>query len=521
MAATQAQAAVRCGVSLALVLLGLAGCRASRSVAPSEAVVVVAEPYPVLPDEGYAVLPWGTQVYLEPRLGGASARLGQQSAAPPQWPSPGYAVRVVGSRDGFVEIAPLLQVSQAHCGMVLDAEVFDVRLHVSPWALAPVLMREVEALDEDGSALSLRPGALVRSVPDDPRGRWAVWAGGIRMRAAVPEDAIGLVYAEPQPVVSSGSGAWRLPDGRPFSYGGSPLEIDPAFGYMVTISSVVPRAEGFRVELVSPCGRVLADATQAPPAQWEEPMFEFGLGGPDEISAALLQDLVEPEPEPVFDAVLEVGSASSGQFDLVGSLVGGAQGGRILGSSTSLPERVFEEGAPVYLSTAGPAAGTLSQMRVFSEEGWIVGDRLCFRTSFGAHFSPLLPVCLAADEAHVRNPVVDVYDFGPGSVRPGSIQLTGALSEPAVARALRRQRADLRRCWGEALSLGVQGTNELALALELDVNGKGAVTHVRVGSPFIAGLTTCAVAAAQRWTMPPTDDGKPAKVVVSVRLGLR
>jgi hypothetical protein len=514
--------------SLGLLLLG--GCRERAPVPPSPVVAVEAGAvWPEAPAEGFVVLPWGTRVYLEPRFGGASARLGWPNPSPPPWPTTGHVARVVGQRDGFVEIAPLSLVTEAHCGPVLDGEAFDVRLFVSPWSLAPVLTREVDVVHDDGSVLSLRPGAVVQPIPDDPRRRWAIAAAGIRVRAVLPDDAVGLAYAAPEPLTMPAQRTWQTPEGRVFSYDGWPLELDHAFGHDVAVAAVEPLSEGFRVELMSPCARVLAQAAMAPPMwQAEFPHHfegaEFGLVGPEVVvprvllASGRLEPVVEPEP-PLEEPVQVEELVQVMESGLIGSLEGEFSGMGLLASALARPERVFEEGAPVYLSAAGPAAGTLSQMRVFSEDGWAVGDRLCFHTSFGSRFDPALAVCLDASEGRLRDPAVDVHDFGIGVVRPVSIRTTGALPELAVARALRMQRPDLRRCHNDTLQRGVQSDGELELAL--DVSGRGAVEHVQLRSLRIDTLSDCVLAAARAWELPPTDDGKPARIVLTVRLERR
>jgi hypothetical protein len=237
-----------------------------------------------------------------------------------------------------------------------------------------------------------------------------------------------------------------------------------------------------------------------------------------------LLEPIEVEVKEVPVETIEIGGVM-GRLELgeegavEGQLIGEFSGVGLLGSGPTPTERVFEEGTPVHLSTAGPAAGTLSQLRVFSEEGWVVGERMCFHTSFGARFDPPLAVCLDASEGRLRNPAVDVHDFGVGVVRPVSVRTTGALPELAVARALRKHRPDLRRCQNETLQRGLQSQGELELVL--DVNAQGAVTQARLRSPKIESVTDCALTAAKGWTLPPTDDGKPAKIVLTVRLERR
>jgi hypothetical protein len=542
--------AARAAWLLPVVLATAPGCRQRWPTSPGEAVVEP-EPLPDVLAEGFVVLPWGTQTYLEPRFGGASARLGSPSALPPPWPTGGYVARVMGQRDGFIEIAPFMQpVTAAHCGPLLDGEAFDVRLYVSPWALAPVLARELEVSLDDGTTLSLRPGVLAQPIPGDPQGRWAISAGGIRVRAVIPADAMALAYAVPLPMTMPSQRGWQLPEDRPFSFDGWPIEVDLGFGHDVAIAAVTPQDDAYRVELTSPCARVLAHARQAPASWAQEPFdhfVEFGLGGPRAVPAGVLEavglaepvevgvvielapDEGDPPPEPshkvttfeLEEVPLDLVQPSQGSFDAIGTISGesGIIGGVIGGSLPARPEHVFEQGAPVYLSTAGPAAGTLADMRVFSEDGWTAGDRMCFQTSFGFRFDPALPVCLPADEARLRNPTVDVFDFSSGVVRPATLHVTGALSEPAVARALRRNRGDLRRCFGEAQMRGSAPLGDLGLGL--DVDGLGMVTEVEPLSLPIQGFTECVVTAAKRWAMPAPEDGKPARIVFSVSLELR
>lgn len=520
-----------------------------RASTPPHAAAVPDEP-PAIPTEGFVVLPWGTRTYVEPRFGGVSARLGWPGTAPPPWPTTGYVARVVGQRDGFVEIAPILPpTSELHCGPLLEGEVFDVRLYVSPWSLAPVLAREHEVTLADGSSLSLHPGALAQPIPEDPQGRWAISAGGIRVRAAVPADAMALAYAAPVPMPMPPDRSFQLPEGRPFRFDGWPLEVELGFGQDVAIASVTPEGEEHVVELMSPCARVLARSDQAP-VSWNQPGFdghfmEFGLGAPEEVPKEVLEEVrilapleleapdgveggvpdgveggvpggVEgmvtiapaepPPPAPIEEPSLE---------GALGITLGGFEG-TLTGTLPTRPEHAFEQGTPVYLSAAGPAAGTLADLRVFSEDGWAAGDRLCFHTSFGSRFDPSLPVCLPVAEARLRDPVADSHDFLPLTVRPGTLHVEGALDVPAVERALRRLRPELRRCVGEAIGRGNWPSGDLGLAL--DVDGKGAVTDVRSIAPPLVLVTDCAVTAAQRWRLPAPSDGKPAAVVLTVHV---
>jgi hypothetical protein len=574
-----------------MALAGL-GCREPASTSPGEAARE-GEPPPAVPTDGFVVLPWGTRVYLEPRFGGYSARLGWPNVAPPPWPTTGYVARVVGERDGFVEIAPIMPPfpSEVHCGPLLDGEAFDVRLYVSPWALAPVLVRDHAVTLDDGTSLMLRPGAVAQPIPDDPQRRWAISAGGIRVRTALPDDAMGLAYATLEPIPMPSHRPWQMPEGRPFSFDGWPLELDFGFGHDVAIASVEPKGERYVVELTTPCGRVLAHADKAPLSWSSEPFTEFGLGTEAGVPADVLEQvgLAPPRKEvieekivtPIIEEPIEgveggvpvgvEGGVSGGveggvpvgveggvpggveggvEGGVPGGVVGGVLGGVVdvpssdtappaaflfeeplpppeplgafgglIGGVPGVPVRLehrFEEGTPLYLSPAGPAAGTLFNMRVFAEDGWIAGDRLCFHTSFGSRFDPSLPVCLPADESMLRNPTTDVFDFSTTVVRPGTLKVTGALAEAKVSAALRRHRHELRRCMGEAMQLGVPAIGELELAL--DVSRDGTVTDARLRSPPVQTLGDCALAAAKRWRLPKPTNGKAAQVVFSVKL---
>lgn len=541
---------LRAGVARAAWLglgvpMATAACHEHASTSPAEAVAE-AEPPPAVPTEGFVVLPWGTRTYLEPRFGGVSARLGWPGTAPPPWPTTGYVARVVGQRDGFVEIAPLMPpLTELHCGPLLDGEgFFDVRLYVSPWSLAPVLARELEVTLDDGSLLSLRPGAVAQPIAEDPQGRFAISAGGIRVRAVVPYDAMALAYAAPMPMPMPSQRNYQLPEGRPFSFDGWPLELELGFGQDVAIASVTPEGDGHLVELMSPCARVYARSDK-PPVSWGQPNFhhfgELGLGAPEEVPAEVLEAAgivapieVEPEPQVLIEGGVEGGVPGGVEGGVLGVLepieapsveaveLGGSFGvleGSLVGTLPVRPEYVFEQGAPVYLSAAGPAGGTLADLRVFSEDGWMAGDRLCFHTSFGSRFDPSLPVCMPAAEARLRNPAIDVHDFLPVAVRPGTLHVEGALAEPDVARALRRLRPELRLCVSGAMGHGGWPSGELELAL--DVGAEGEVTDLRLLSLPIANFTDCAVTAAQRWRLPAPADGKPARVVFTVHLVAR
>jgi len=523
-----------------LATLAVSACpREQPSATPAEAAREP-EPPPELPAEGFVVLPWGTRTYLEPRFGGASAQLGWPSMAIPPWPNTGYVARMVGQRDGFVEIAPIMPpMAELHCGPPLEGEVFDVRLFVSPWSLAPLVARDVEVTLDDGTTLSLRPGALVQPIPDDPRERWAISAGGIRVRAPIPDDAIARAYVAPRAMTMPSQRSFQLPEGRPFSFDGLPVEIELGFGQDVAIAGTAPAEDYHVVELMSPCAQAMVHSSVAP-VSWNNGFnqFEFGLGAPEPVPAGVLEVVGLAEPAeldaPAEEMVVTIEDVMSegvpqqplepgievpiGDFGLVGGIVGGQPSG-IPGGVPVRPEHVFEEGASIYLSTAGPVAGTLADMRVFSEDGWVVGDRMCFQTSFGTRFDPMLPVCLPADEARLRNPAVDVHDFSSYVVRPKSVHVVGALDERAVGRALRRNRSDLRRCVNEAVSKGINPVYPLGLALEIDREGK--VTEVRLRSPWIEWLSDCAVAAAKRWVMPSPADGKPARVDFAMSVALR
>lgn len=501
------------------------GCRERPSEPPGGAQAPPAA-WPSVPLEGFVVLPFGSHVYVEPRFGSVASRLGGVWMTMPPWPNAGYVARVVGSRDGFVEIAPLLEPGPQHCGPRLEGDAFDVRLYVSPWSLGKVLVTTVEEQQDDGTRLLVGPGAVVEAIPDDPAGHWAVVAGGIRVHARLPPDAVGLAYSTPADMTMPSERPWEVPYQDPLRYANWPLRVTPGFGQDVAVVSVAPMDAQHVLELASPCARVVAFSDRAPVSwnQHVEPFPEFGLGAPEPAPAPVLAAAgLEPEVDETVaevraDAFELVDAFASGsgdeaaQLSAFGSSIGGFG---IVGSGPGT-EHAFEEGAPVYLSAAGPAAGTLSRLRVFSEEAWAAGDRLCFHTAFGSHFDPALPVCLPAAEARVRNPVTDVHDFSPVTVRPASLEITGALPEDAVAGALRRHRNDVRRCVVEASMAGIPAAGELALALS--VGKDGTLTRVEPRSPRVEPLTDCVVAAAKQWVMPAPRDDRPATVVFSVTL---
>lgn len=467
---------------------------------------------PLPPAEGFAVLPWGTRVYVEPHVGGPSVQLGVTMSSPTPWPTGGTVVRVVGERDGLVEIAPLrgdeLQYGR-HCGTVLDSDAFDVRLYVSRWSPALVLARTHEQVDDEGHVSSLRPGAVVQRIAGDPEGAWAVSAGGLALRASLPDDAVGRSYRRPDPV--SGS-AWRVDDSVHPTFDGWPVAFDRMYGE-VTIGAVEPDDEGYRVELLSPCARVTVSTAREPPPPPPEPHFEFGLGAPDlmlptvpfvdglalapvpAVDAGPAHDETEPELEPP-------------RFEFIGD-------DGIMGQLLPLPPQwVFEEGAPIYPSPAGPAVGTLAQLRVFHEDAWLAGDRICFRTSFGARFVPALPVCLDGVEGRLHDPQKDLHDGIPDLVRPESLILYGALDRPDVERAMRIHRHELRRCAYEGHSRSGR------LVLTFVVRPSGQVSGVEVHTSTLLGhKDRCMERAAEAWVLPAPTNGKPASVRLSVEVG--
>lgn len=502
----------RSTLALALLVIAAAGCRARASKSPDgpeRSGAAEGEAWPSVPTEGFAVLPWGAPVYLEPSFGGPSARLGWWATSLPPWPSTGQVVRVVGSRDGFVEIAPLPWGGTPHCGPILDGDVFDLRLYASPWSLSSVLVRPFEQVDDEGRVLALRPGAVVQPLPDDPQGRFAVAAGGILVIAPLPADAVSTTYDAPQPRAMPDRRLWQLPHGLPMVHGGWPVELDQVFGGDVAVEDARPNAEGVRLELVSPCAKVTAQAERMPEAWPEDISFEFGLGGPDvvvpagvpvHVGAPSPEPPPEPPPEPIFHFPDE--GELLGELALVGVV---------------RPEWAFEQGAPIYLSPAGSAAGTLSALRVFNEDGWMAGERLCFQTAFGSRFVPSLGVCLDAAEGRLRNPQEDAHDFRGELVVPAEVRVAGALPVEDVERVLRVHRHQLRRCAFEATLQGHPIRGELALGL--DVSGTGAVTRVQLRSAKMGTVTDCALAAARGWTFPATRHGTPVRIEFSVKLG--
>ncbi|MCA9704613.1 MAG: hypothetical protein KDK70_02050, partial [Myxococcales bacterium] len=503
----------------------------------------------------FAVVPWGARIYVEPRVGAPSVRLGWSVAEPPPWPSGGTVVRVVGHRDGFVEIASVVHGEVAHCEAVLDADALDVRLYVSPWSLASVLTRpvevEVEAGAEAGAEVEgeveaegtvvLRPGALVRPIAGDPRGRYAVRAGGIQVQVSLPDDAVGNGYVEPQPLSMPSQREWELPDAHTLHDAeGWPIEVDQSFGHDVAVESAWPLGARHRIALVSPCARVTGYGDRAPRSiSFGRDHIDFGLGGSDvrlpdgALRARALVAPSEPEPsepsEPfdafdTFDIAEEVPVRILHESeDVIGELepavLGVLQGESPVFFSSGFPELVVEAGAPVYLTTAGPAAGTLNELRVFSDDTWVVGERLCLHTAFSMRFDPALAVCFDAAEAQRRSSTTDAHDFGRGTVEPGPIRVGPGHDEALVAQALRRHRRDLRRCYDEALAQDLDLTG--SLELQLDTSAQGAVDDVRLRSTWLGPVIDCAIDSARTWSMPPTRDGKPGRIIFRVELSLR
>ncbi|MCB9717168.1 MAG: hypothetical protein H6712_25175 [Myxococcales bacterium] len=523
------------GEAIALALgVWLAACHERPpSTQGPDAAAVERVPWPELPHEGFAVLPGGTLVYLQPSVAGPVTRLGWFDEASEPWPSGGIVVSVVGQRDGMVEIAPLRYPHPFHCERVLEGEAYDVRLYVSPWSLTPVITREHSWTFEDGTSIELRPGAPVRRIPDDPDGRWAVAVDDLRMRLEIPEDAVGLAYPEAQPITGPSGRSWLPGAGEPLlSFDeGEPLWVRSRFGSSeILVLGSGPWGDGFRVQLGGSCVEATVLADRLPPGNDREFVhFDFGLGGPEPSmlppgGAALdVAALLEPEPEPPpppaqgtgsepgfvepeigfsEDELLEGELLSPGFLGLLGDL-----GGTL----------VFEEGAPVYYSGAGPAAGILRDVEAL-RDGWVMGDRLCFATVFGTHFQPILPVCFDGAEARLQTPESAPHDLGGSVAIPGEVELRGKLPRDAVEVVLRRHRHELRRCFDEAQVRQRPAPSSVELRLVLEVDGEGRVTAVRRDAGDLGMAVDCAIEAAKRWRLPATGDGEPGRVMLALRL---
>jgi len=406
----------------------------------------------------------------------------------------------------------LLESTTGHCAELLTADGFDVRLYVSPWALASVLTEPFEGHYDDESSVRLQPGAIVRPIPGDPRERWAVSAAGLQLRAELTPEMVGTSYAQATSETMPGNRQWELEPERPVHYdGGWALEWSPRRD--VAIESVLPVGDHYRVEVVSHCARVTALAEQPPaPARQDFQHFDFGLGaeavhlptdGPIDVSVLLGGMSDEPLRA---DEVFVPGE----DFVFDGEVMG-----ELLRAEPSI-EQIFEAGAPIYFDTTGGSAGTLTQMRSFGEDHWVAGDRVCFRTSFGGRFVPLIGVCLDAAESRRRTPLTDPDDFGRGTVEPVRLRVDPGLDEALVARALRLHRHELRRCFNEVQAVGRDNGGRLELTL--DTRGDGRVSHVRLRSRWQGPVSTCSTSAAQTWTMPPTRDGAPGRITFAVDL---
>ncbi len=505
-----------------LVLLG-AGCHRSMSGAAEPPVEVA---WPDSPADGFAVLPWGTRVYLEPRYGGPSARLGFPRAARPPWPQHGDTVRVVGGRDGFVEIVPLVPEDLSHCERSLDGEGFDVRLYVSPFSLASILTRVVELRFDDDTGVLLRPGAPVETIPGDPRGRWAVSAAGLRLRAPLPEDAVGQIYASSDLLMVPGMTDWELGDPSLVTYDeGWSLEIDPELAHDVVVAGAEPRSDGasdYRVHLRSRCARLDGlSPGSLPRTQQQFRHFDFGLGAPQpppaggaaaldmRVLAGLEAGREDPPPsEPEF--------AEAKVIDVIPSS-DGVLGEVLLGpvpdlSSQGFAAPVFEQGTPLYLSGAGSRAGQLRGVRVFHEQSRAVGDRLCYSTAFGMRFDPPLWICLDAAEGRVRTPEEAASEVGNSVVHPVTVEAYGELRRPEVETALRRHRYQVRLCHDQALLRQPALQGELRLSLRLA--GDGSVGEAEAHAKGLEPVIDCVQEAARGWSMPAPSDGRAARVEV-------
>ncbi len=446
----------------------------------------------------------------------------------------GRVLRVIGARDGFVEVAPVLDTEQQHCERPLHGEEFDVRLFVSPWSLVTVITREVHVEFDDGSSITLRPGAVVQPIVGDPAGRYAVATGGVRLRLELPEDAVGSSY-EAGPVFAPGFGSRQGPPNvTEMTFDGEEImHLDPALSHQLSVQEVSKEEAGYRTTVQGDCLRVTGLAATDPVMEHDDfETIDFGLGGPAVVvpnsTVIPVSGLAEPASDDVIEidlveveAMMElVETMDALDSDEIAAIESSFGSGIIEGLvAPSLPGMawVFEQGSAVFVSEAGPAAGVVVERRVFMEEGARpVGSRVCFATAFGGAFFPPLSVCLDASEGHFHPALDPALAFAEGEVVPGPISLTGAQDEVAVARALRFHRQDLHRCYNEALDADPMFHGALVLALGID--GEGTVTHVmRRGGPF-GPAVGCAMESARKWTMPATTDGRPATVQFEVEL---
>ncbi len=478
---------------------------------------------PVWPRPGLAIVRHGSLVYTEPRVGAQAVQLGRPVQASPPWPVGGQVVAVVGSVDGFVEVRPYSERGESLCEKALYGDDFDVGLFVSPWSLVPVSTQPLQLDFEDDSSVELKPGAVLQRIEDDPRSRWAVQVEGVRMRLPVPESMVGLSY-EPAVVFPDIYAPQRdtLVATRMNFDGEEAMHVDQGRVGSLRVLAVSEGPRGFRVEFMGDCLRAAAFSPVNPvetfrPFGGED--IEFGLGGPSVVVPSSVGLALEP-PSPDEIEVLEALEASG----LDG--VAGAIGHTAVFDSPSvfdvapspMPVWVFEQGAPVYLSASGPPSGSLSNHRVFGESAWGVGDRVCFGTTFGHSFVPPLDVCLDAVEGRVVQDSDPEAQSGQVRVVPGPVQVTGALDEVAVQRALRIHRHEVRRCYN--LSSGGARVEQGVVTLALGIDGQGAVTSVqrRGGEPGTA--VVCAMTEARRWTMPAPTDGHPGTVQFEFSLSL-
>lgn len=488
-----------------------------------------AEPWPEVPADGFVVIAAGSPVYVEPSYAAPSARLGWPIGEPPPWPAGGTVVRVTGMREGFVEVAPLVQPHDAHCERALDGERIDVRVYVSPWSLVPVTTRAVDHEFEDGTRIELFPGAPVGRLLDDEEGRFAVSVDDARLKIELPQDAVGLAYAQPQVLSPSGQ-PWDGSAGIPgMSYDdGEPLLVRTRFGSSeIWIADSGPWGNGARLRLEGPCLRatVLSDWAPIPDVRRFR-QFDFGLGapgstvvlpGPAALDPAALVG-TEPEPDLELEELVEEEIEPIVHLDHFEDFVEGEllqPGVGFFGPVDGT--MVFEEGAPVYLTAAGPPSGTLRGIEQL-RDGWVMGDRICFPTMFGAQFQPLLPVCFDGGEGRMQTPELARFDMGSSFVEPGGVRVKGSFEPGAVERGLRRHRVELRRCFEVSLSTEAAAPRRLGLELTLDLDGEGQVTAVRSMTGAAGIATTCVIESAKGWGLPAPTDGRPGRVTFTVTL---
>jgi hypothetical protein len=106
-----------------------------------------------------------------------------------------------------------------------------------------------------------------------------------------------------------------------------------------------------------------------------------------------------------------------------------------------------------------------------------------------------------------------VHDFQPGILRQVSLHIRGALPRAGVERAIWVRRHELRACVFKG------STQPARITISLEVEGDGTVRDVELQTTaLVTPVEQCMKDAARQWVLPEPSDGKPGRVVLSVRV---